>query len=356
MAGRQICVTMCVLLVMGTLLKADNKKETLEEQARRIHQSAVICDLHADSFTVVHLKKADFIKGSSLLQIDVPKLRAGNVALTSQAIWVLNKGLTTTPLKYVLSALDTFDKTMKEGASHLQLVRGYKEFLEARQNGKIAVVLTIENGSAIMGKIEILRMFYERGVRGMSLTWNKNNEIGTSAWEARHKKGIGLSKFGREAVSEMERLGMMIDISHASSQTVKDVLDTVKAPIYASHSCAYGVCPHWRNIGERQVKAIAERGGVIGVNFYSAHLRKDRKRASAKDIADHIDYLVKIGGVDVVAIGSDYDGDIGVPKGIDNISKLEVLTLELLKRGYSEEDIKKILGGNFLRFFREVCP
>lgn len=347
---------MCFLFVLSALLRADNKKETLEERAKRIHQSAIICDLHADSFTIVHLKKANFIKGSSLLQIDVPKLRTGNVALTSQAIWVLNKGLTTTPLKYVLSALDTFDKTMKEGSSELQLVRGYKEFLQARQNGKIAVVLTIENGSAIMGKMENLRMFYERGVRGMSLTWNKNNEIATSAWEARHKKGEGLSMFGKEAVREMERLGMMIDISHASTQTVKDVLATVKVPIYASHSCAYALCPHWRNLRDWQIKAIAERGGVIGVNFYNVHLRKDKKNATVKNVADHIDYIVKIGGINVVAIGSDYDGDIGTPKGIEDISKLESLTLELLKRGYSEEDIKKILGENFLRFFATICP
>ena len=154
----------------------------------------------------------------------------------------------------------------------------------------------------------------------------------------------------------MERLGMMIDVSHLSTQTFKDILEEVDVPIYASHSCARQLNNHWRNLWDWQIAAIAERGGVIGVNFYNVHLRRDKKRASAKDVARHIDYIVKIGGIDVVAIGSDYDGDIGSPRGISNISNLQLLTEELLKRGYSEEDIYKILGGNYLRYFKTICP
>ena len=329
---------------------------TFAERAARLHKSSIICDLHADTLTRARQKKLSFIRGAPALQIDLPKLKAGNIALTTQAIWVLHKGLRIKPTDYVNFMLDSFDKLMADAADSMRPVRSFRDFEQARRDGKIAVVLTIEDGRAIGGNVETLRNFYQRGVRGMSLTWNLNNDLATSAWEARHRKGQGLTGKGRQVVREMAKLGMMIDISHASPETLRDVLKEVNIPIYASHSCAYGINPHWRNLRDWQIKAIAERGGVIGVNFFSKHLRKDGKIATPPDVARHIAYIVKLAGVDTVAIGSDYDGDIDPPRRLENISKMQALTEELLQRGYSEEDVKKILGGNFLRFFKTICP
>jgi microsomal dipeptidase-like Zn-dependent dipeptidase len=154
----------------------------------------------------------------------------------------------------------------------------------------------------------------------------------------------------------MAKMGMMIDIAHASPETVRDILKEVAVPIYDSHTCVYAINPHWRNLRDWEIKSIAERGGVIGVNFYSKHLRKDGKPASATDVARHIDYIVKLVGIDYVAIGSDFDGDIKNTKRLENISKMQSLTEELVRRGYSDEDIGKVLGGNFLRFFKKICP
>ena len=358
---RQIVLAWIVVaLAFGVLALGSDEEsgveETLAERAARIHSESIICDLHADTITKIHLKKLDFFIGNKALQIDLPKLRKGNIALTSQAVWVLNKGLKTSPHTYVSDALDTFDFMLEQSKDDMALARGYKEFIQARKQGKIAVVLTIEDGRAIEADIDRLHELYGRGVRGMSLTWNLNNKLATSAWEARHRKGQGLTEKGREVIREMAKMGMMIDISHLSTQTVRDILEEVDVPIYASHSCAWQLNPHWRNLRDWQIKAIAERGGVIGVNFYNVHLRRDAKRASVRDVGRHIDYIVKIGGIDVAAVGSDFDGDIGSPRGIENISKMQALTEELLRRGYSEEDVKKIMGLNFLRYFKSICP
>jgi len=328
--------------------------ETEAERAARLHQSSIVCDLHADSLTIVKRKHANFARGSSALQIDLPKLKAGNISLATLAIWIPDK-MKYANFKYADLLISLFGGILKE-APDLRLVRGFGEFEAARKDGKIAIVLTIEDGRAIEGKIENLRALYERGIRGMSLTWNINNDLATGVWEARRRKGQGLTGKGREVVREMAKMGMMIDISHASPETVRDILKVVTGPIYASHACVYAINPHWRNLRDWEIQEVARRGGVIGVNFFSKHLRKDGKTASPADVVKHIDYIVKLVGVDYVAIGSDYDGDIKNIKGLENISKMEALTEALVRKGYSEENIRKILGGNFLRYFKTVCP
>lgn len=354
----RIFLSTAIIMVSLGIIQAQNQPqpgtESEADRAARLHKQSIICDLHADSLTIAHRKKVSFVRGSSALQVDLPKLKTGNIALATLAIWIPHK-LKFAMFKYTNTLINLADSILKE-APELRLARGYGEFEGARKDAKIAIVLTIEDGRAIEGSIENLRALYKRGVRGMSITWNLNNDLATSAWEARHRKGQGLTGKGREVVREMAKMGMMIDVSHASLETVRDIFKEVTVPIYASHSCVYAINPHWRNLRDWEIKAIAERGGVIGVNFYSKHLRKDGKPASATDVARHIDYIVKLVGIDYVAIGSDFDGDIKNTKRLENISKMQSLTEELVRRGYSDDDVRKVLGGNFLRFFKIICP
>jgi membrane dipeptidase len=214
-------------------------------------------------------------------------------------------------------------------------------------------VLCIEGGSIIENSIEKLKEFYSLGARYMTITWNNDLEWAVAAKGANSKKK-GLSGIGKKVIETMDSLGMLIDVSHTGIKTIEDILKITKNPIIASHSGAYAINPHFRNLTDEQIIAIAEGGGVIGINFCAWFLSKTRT-ATVKDIVDHIDYIVDLVGVDHVGLGSDYDGVFSLPKGMENVSKYPLITKTLVERGYSEKDIKKILGGNILRVFKQVC-
>jgi membrane dipeptidase len=266
--------------------------------------------------------------------------------------------------------------------------------------GKIAAFIGIENGVAIADDISNLEHYYKRGVRYMTLTHSESSDWCSSSSDD-NPTFDGLTEFGKKVVKRMNELGMIIDVSHASVGAVDQVLALSKSPIIASHSCAYGICPHDRNLTDRQVQAIAQNGGVIGVNFYNAYLSKawytamdsfmaahrsefdeadsiyqgdymrkhmalsglysemnsvlSKYPVSVSDVVDHIDYIVKLVGPDYVGLGSDFDGVHSLPNGLEDVSHMPNITRELVKRGYSEENIKKILGGNFMRVFKQVC-
>jgi membrane dipeptidase len=261
--------------------------------------------------------------------------------------------------------------------------------------GKIAALMGIEGGHAIEDSLATLRMFYKLGVRYMTLTHTNTNDWADSSGDinnanvAHHQ---GLTDFGRAVVREMNRLGMMVDISHVADKTFYDVIATTRAPIIASHSSARALADHPRNMTDDMLRAVAKNGGVVMVNFFDlfidprkAELAKqakikreelrrqfpdDEQRVSAElekwlaannpgptplsMLIDHIDHIVKVAGIDHVGLGSDFDGDITPPQGLEDISKLPNITYELMKRGYSDADIKKVLGENFLRVMSEV--
>jgi membrane dipeptidase len=275
------------------------------------------------------------------------------------------------------------------------LATSVADIRRAKQQRKIAALMGIEGGHAIEDSLPTLREFYRLGVRYMTLTWNNtNNWADAGRGEKKHQ---GLSDFGKEVVREMNRLGMMIDVSHVSDETMSDALEVSKAPIIASHSSARALSNVPRNIPDDLLKRIAKNGGVIHVNFYSVFVdtntvspqstaRDERlkaqqaaidkkykndpeRRAEESDkleaanplpplpiskLIDHIDHIVKVAGIDHVGIGADFDGANDMPEGAQDVSMLPNITYELLKRGYSERDIRKILGENLLRAFAEA--
>jgi membrane dipeptidase len=292
---------------------------------------------------------------------------------------------------------------LEKNKEKIEICSSASEFEKIRNSAKIAAFIGIENGMAIENDLGKLDYFYNKGVRYMTLSHFKTHDWCSSSSDERSDK-FGLTDFGLEVVLKMNELGMIVDVSHISIKAFYDVIETSNKPIIASHSNAYAICPHDRNLSDDQLKAIANNGGVIGINFASHFLSTQFSKEltsylsnsqQAKDemynfflatdetemdkeegyfaltnkirnqfknvypdlsiIADHIDYITNLIGFDHIALGSDYDGLLDPPNGVEDCSKLPNLTAELLRRGYSHENIKKILGLNFLRVFKEIC-
>ncbi len=255
-------------------------------------------------------------------------------------------------LKRTLQLIDCFYKEIEKNQDDISLVTNYNQIEEVNSAGKIAAILSIEGGEALEGDLGVLRVLYKLGVRLLTLTWNQRNQIADGIGESR--TGSGLTKFGLEVIDEMNRLGMLIDVSHLSETGFWDVIKKSKAPIVASHSNCYALCPHLRNLKDEQIKALADKGGVIGITFVPNFLTQEKRKTTVGDVVKHIDYLVEKVGVDYIGLGSDFDGTGGLPIGLEGVDKVPNITGELLDRGYKEKDIKKILGENFLRVFKEV--
>jgi membrane dipeptidase len=300
--------------------------------------------------------------------------------------------------KYANIELDSLFAIAGRNSKTMQIVYSYKELMQAVKNHKLACMSGVEGGHMIEDNLDYLDSFYNRGVRYMTLTWNNSTSWSTSAAdESQHAFVVtpyGLNEFGKRVVKRMNQLGMMVDVSHIGEKTFWDVMASTTKPVIASHSSVYSLCPVFRNLKDDQIKAIAKNGGVIQVNFYSGFLdstylkkfnsfvkihqaeydslallknsgivtgvylsKKYKKefenmRAPFSLLLDHIDYIVKLVGVDYVGLGSDFDGIDSAPVGLDGVEDYPKITEALLKRGYSEKDIKKILGENFLRVFR----
>ncbi|HKM42506.1 MAG TPA: dipeptidase [Limnochordia bacterium] len=254
-------------------------------------------------------------------------------------------------LHATMEMLDLFWRWMEEFPEDLVFAGTGSDIVELRAKGKMACLLAIEGGEALEGKLANLRMFYRLGVRLLTLTWNHRNDLASGQLEG--NDGAGLSLFGKEVVAEMNRLGMLVDVSHLNDAGFWDVLSVSEDPVVASHSNARTLCNHPRNLTDEQIRAIAAAGGVIGVNFCTHFLAKDRQ-ATIHDVVEHIQYLATVGGVDCVGLGSDYDGIGETPLGLANYSKTVELADILHERGYGERDVAKITGGNFLRVCKTV--
>ena len=277
-------------------------------------------------------------------------------------------------------------------------VRTPGELKRAVKEKRLAAMMGVEGGHMIEDKIENLDKFFVRGVRYMTLTWNNSTDWATSAADETTKKDSlphkGLTDFGKKIVARMNELGMIVDVSHVGEQTFWDVINATTKPVIASHSSVWTLCPHRRNLKDDQIKAIAKNGGVIHVNFYAGFLDSTyQKKSTALEIKykpeldsllskniqpdyarmmvgemhrdeldairpplsillDHIDYIVKLVGVDYVGLGSDFDGIEAAPSGLNGVQDFPLITKALLERGYSKKDIRKILGGNFIRVFK----
>lgn len=365
----------------------------------KLHRDALVADLHSDTALRMVEEGFDFSMRDSTGHMDLPRLKEGGVDLQVFACWVD----TNTPIEEcrptVDRLLDSLYAQIGRNPDKIAVCRNAAEADSIIDRGRIAAFLAIENGVAIENNLDNLQHFYDRGVRYMTLTHTGSNDWCISSADttpAFH----GLTDFGRDIVRKMNELGMIVDVSHAAPSAVEEVLKISTDPIIASHSCVYALCPHDRNLTDDQIGAIAAKGGVIGVNFYTGYLSKEfndldkafeekhkteidsfkalypdygeRRKAMRplyaeykeqvdslnidyNIILDHIDYIAKLVGPDYVALGSDFDGVHRIPRGMDDCSMMPNITKGLLARGYSDIDIRKILGGNFMRVFRQVC-
>jgi membrane dipeptidase len=264
-----------------------------------------------------------------------------------------------------MEMIDGVYEQVRRHPESLEMAFTVADIRRIHQTGRIAALMGIEGGHAIEDSLAALRLFYRLGIRYMTLTHTNTNNWADAAGGisiAAEKRHNGLSDFGREVVREMNRLGMMVDISHVGDETFRDVLAVTKSPVIASHSSARALTDVPRNLSDEMLRDVARNGGVVMVNFYNGFINteyarpgmarptKSAQTATLAMLMEHFEHVIKIAGIDHVGIGSDFDGVDGLlPAGMEDVSKLPTITYELLKRGYSESDVRKVLGENLLR-------
>jgi len=281
--------------------------------------------------------------------IDIPRALEGGITLQFFAACSGNRP---EPLvNWGFKVFDAFYNELAVNSDSLMLATCVADIERAKREGKLAGLLALEGGDLIGGDLAILRMYYRLGVRAMSLAHFRKNDIAESVTDM--PDGTGLTDFGVEVVREMNRLGMLCDVAHLSPAGFYHLLEITDKPIIDSHANAKALSDHVRNLDDDQLKALAQNGGVIGVSFVPAFIGKEEP--SLQRLLDHIEYIVKVAGIEHVGLGSDFDGFSGKrPEGLEDVTRVPNITEGLIERGYSEEDVKKVLGGNFLRIFREV--
>jgi membrane dipeptidase len=412
--GQENMITrLCFVLVLISSLAATQAPGTpstaadivVSARAQKLHDSMLVVDTHAD--TPQRFLDEGFDLGSTdpkdVGHLSLDKARRGNLGAEFFSIWVdpdTNQG------HFARHTFDLIDSVYEQAARHpdrMMMAFSPNDIDRAHKEHKLAALMGIEGGHSIENDIHLLRDYYRLGVRYMTLSWSNTNEWADSSGDIDDPKvehHNGLTDFGKQAVLEMNRLGMMVDISHVADKTFWDAIATSKAPVIASHSSARALVDAPRNMTDDMLRAVTKNGGVVQVNFFSGFVDEDYRKANlaqAKDEAaavqqyvdrmkaegktvsyvdedrierewtakiprpplksliDHIDHVAKVAGIDHVGLGSDFDGVSGAtPQGIDSAADLPKITQALLDRGYSADDIRKILGGNLMRVFREV--
>ena len=376
---------------------AEPRDEKLWQKALAIHRKAIVVDTHNDVTT--GMTNYDFdLSGTPPFpyRTNIERMKQGGLtaeffSLYIRPAYVKNGGAA----RRTLDMIDSVYRAVERHPNDLMLATTAADIRRAKKQKKIAALMGIEGGHAIENSLATLREFHRLGVRYMTLTWNNTNDWADAG--RGEKKYNGLNSFGEEVVREMNRLGMLVDVSHVSDETMSDALDVSKAPVIASHSSARALSDVPRNIPDDLLRRIAKNGGVVHVNFYSVFVdtatvtpqntERNRRNKPQQDVIDekykddperlaeegfkldaaqplpplpisklidHFDHIVKIAGIDHVGIGADFDGAVDMPEGAQDVSMLPNITYELLKRGYSEKDIRKVLGENLLRAFAEA--
>jgi len=375
------------------------KFKDLTADCYKLHFDAVVIDSHNDYIYQAYKRGANFSKREKSTQTGLDRLIDGGIKFQIFALWP-DENQMKRAYDFCKEQISRFKNIEKENSDRFKFTESYEDIVNSIGNGKLCAMFGIEGGNAVENDLDRIDEFYKLGVRYIGLTWNNSNKIGSSAKdESRGKKG-GLTDYGFKVIKRMDEVGMMIDVSHSGEQTFWDVIKTTKNPIIASHSCCYSLSPHYRNLTDEQIKAIAENGGVIMVNFYDHFIdalnadnirtqnvyqnyskeldeiyrssggdmikfnTEREKFLSSLDLSkgntiekfiDHIDYIKNLVGVDYIGLGSDYDGGITPPNELYDGTCYPIITRKLVERGYTEIEIRKILGLNFLRVFKQVC-
>lgn len=376
--------------------------ESHAQSPQKIHAKAILIDTHNDFPTTAIEKGYSFdqsLKGKT--HSDLQRMKEGGVDIQIFSIWC--DGVQSKPYAWANREIDSVQEWARRNPDKMMMVYNSKDLQKALRSKKLGAMMGVEGGHMMENDLSKLEKLYQRGVRYMTLTWNNSTEWATSAMDesatvppermTRERKK-GLTDFGKEVVRKMNDMGMLVDLSHVGEQTFWDALATTTKPVLVSHSCAHALCPVFRNLKDDQIKAVAKNGGVIHLNFFSGFVDPEfmkrnttfnEKHKAERDsvlktvtdpyfadmylfekypeevkalrpplskLIDHLDYIVKLAGVDHVGMGSDFDGINSAPQQLDDVTGFPLITAELIKRGYSKKDIEKILGGNFIRLLK----
>lgn len=309
----------------------------------------MIVDFHCDTLYLIQKDNRDITKKNDKGHIDLIRLDEGMVHLQVFATFIepeyVRKDAATKTLKMIDKLYQLMEKTDK-----IKLILSGRDVEEAKNESKIGALLSIEGGEALEGDLALLRMFYKLGVRAMTLTWSLRNDLGDGILGS---SDYGLTSFGKDVIKEMNRLGMIVDVSHLNERGFWDAINICEKPLIASHSDCKALCRHPRNLSDDQIKAIAAKGGVIGINFCPDFLRDD-DNASVEDVLDHIEHIVNLVGVEHVGFGSDFDGIEKTPFGLDDAASFPKILDGLKKRGFKDDEINSISHDNFERIIKEI--
>lgn len=332
----------------------------LTEAASKLHKASLLIDGHNDLPWMLRekgdltLSITDLSKPQKDFHTDIPRLREGNMGAQFWSVYVPVSDLA--PYKTTVTQIEVVHTLTKKYPDVFEIALTSDDVERVYKNGKIASLIGVEGGHSIENSMDKLRDLFAKGARYMTLTHSKNTPWADSCTDK--PKNNGLSKFGEEVVHEMNKLGMFVDISHVSADTMRHVLRITKAPVIFSHSSSYTVRPHPRNVPDDVLKMMKDNGGVVMVNFYSGFVcagsRMTKRACTVGTVVDHIDQIVKMAGIEHVGIGSDFDGVPELPAQLTDVSYYPYITQELLNRGYSPSDIKKILGENLMRAFKKM--
>ncbi len=356
-------------------MEQKNREKQANKRVLELHEQALVIDSHNDAI-VAHIRRGNlsladenvqnpmepvgtiaYLRGrvppeeeTIGIQLNIPKMRQGGIDAAFFAVDVTRAWKN--HLAYALDAFGWFSEEVIANADDLCIARKASDILEAKASGKIAAILVIENSEAVERSLNILRSLYALGVRSIGLTHNLNTYASTGNDE--EDLGGGLTRFGMALVKEMNRLGMLVDVSHISERGFWDVLEISDSPVIASHSNCKTLCRHSRNLSNEQLKALSVNGGVVGITFVPGFLTIDgwQKMPPLAQLLNHIAYAIDIAGIDHVGIGSDFDGGGDLLKDASEFIKIAE---GLSERGYSDDDIRKVLGENHLRVFEAAC-
>jgi membrane dipeptidase len=381
----------------GAFMTARPRPDELSARARKLHFSSLVVDTHDDTTQRFLDGDFDLLPRNAGGSIDIPRMKEGGLGAIFFSIWIPSRITGPEAVKHALDQIDAVREHVSRHPKEITLATTAAEIREAHKNGKIAALMGVEGGHMIASDLGVLRAYAALGVRYLTLTHSGNDEWADSSTDtALHG---GLSDFGRDVIREMNRLGVMVDISHVSDKTFYDALEVSKAPLIASHSSCRAICDAPRNMTDQMIKDLAAKGGVIQINYHVGFLSQEFRNAEKADpeidkaiaaevqrrcgdkegcqliegdritreyvekgklprvdwtkVIDHIDHAVKVGGVEHVGLGSDFDG-ANMPYGMEDASKLPQITETVLRKGYSEDDVRKILGENTLRVMADV--
>lgn len=383
-----------ILLMVLTMVNLINGQEELRKQAEQLSKELIIIDTHIDLPGLLQNKWEDISKTASG-DFDYPRAKAGGLDVAFMSVYVAARFENNGAKSEADSVIEIVERILKTYPDKFARANGTDDVYKNFNAGRISLPMGMENGSPLEGDLKNLKYYYDKGIRYITLAHSKSNHICDSSYDP-ERKWNGLSPFGKEVIKEMNRLGMMIDVSHITDDAFYQVIELSKAPVIASHSSCRFFTPGWeRNMSDEMIKALAKNGGVIQIafvsNFVSQEIRdKETKNRNAiseylkvnnipvndkraaeyssrywkenpigyadvKDVVKHIDHVVKLVGIDYVGLGSDFDGaGDSFPYGLKDVSYFPNLIYELLKAGYNKEEIRKICGGNLLRVWSEV--